>query len=105
MRQPASAFARPRSIIGDNQSITNCKRVLSAPSLQKCRRAYSAKGYQSVFLDLERDDGIVAGEKWEQVLYRELRTCQVVITLMSEYWLNSRWCFAEATHAREPSAN
>src|SRR5262245_25808426 len=60
-----------------------------------------AKGYESVFLDQDRNDGILAGKKWEQVLYRELRTCQVLVTLMSENWLNSRWCFAEATHARE----
>jgi hypothetical protein len=60
-----------------------------------------SKDYQSIFLDQERDDGILAGEKWEQVLYRELRACQVVIALVSEDWLTSRWCFAEAPHARE----
>ena len=60
-----------------------------------------AKGYKSVFLDLDRDDGIIPGDEWEQVLYRELRTCQVLIALMSKNWLSSRWCFAEATHARE----
>jgi hypothetical protein len=58
-------------------------------------------GYESVFLDLDRDDGIIAGEKWEQVLYRELRSCQVLVVLLSENWLSSRWCFAEATHGRE----
>src|SRR5262249_12450372 len=58
-------------------------------------------GYLSVFLDLDRDDGIVAGDKWEHVLYRELRSCQVLIALISENWLSSAWCFAEATHARE----
>jgi hypothetical protein len=36
-----------------------------------------AAGFRSVFLDVDRDDGILAGEKWEPVLYRELRTCRV----------------------------
>ena len=60
-----------------------------------------AKHYHSVFLDVDRDDGIIAGEKWEKVLYRELRTCQVLIALVSKQWLASRWCFAEFSHARE----
>ena len=60
-----------------------------------------SKGYKSVFLDLDRDDGIVAGDKWEEDIYRELKSCQVLIALISENWLASGWCFAEATHARE----
>ena len=36
------------------------------------RERMAAKGYRSVFLDVDRDDGIIAGEKWEQVLYRTL---------------------------------
>ena len=65
------------------------------------RERMAAKGYRSVFLDVDRDDGIIAGEKWEQVLYRELRWCQVVVALISDEWLASRWCFAELSHARE----
>lgn len=65
------------------------------------RERLYGRGYQSVFLDVDRDDGIIAGEKWESVLYRELRSCQAIILLMSEDWLTSRWCFAELSHARE----
>lgn len=28
------------------------------------------QGYRSVFLDLDPDEGIEAGERWEKVLYR-----------------------------------
>lgn len=59
------------------------------------------KGYRSVFLDQDRDDGILPGDKWETELYRELRSCQLVIALVGDNWLRSQWCFAEATHARE----
>lgn len=59
------------------------------------------RGHESVFLDAERNDGILGGEQWERVLYRELRRCQVLVALISKDWLESRWCFAEATHARE----
>jgi len=65
------------------------------------RERLKERKYVSVFLDLDREDGIVVGEQWERVLYRELRSCQVVIALVSGAWLDSRWCFAEATHARE----
>jgi WD40 repeat protein len=65
------------------------------------RERLTERKYASLFLDLDREDGIVVGEQWERVLYRELRSCQIVIALVSDAWLDSRWCFAEATHARE----
>lgn len=58
------------------------------------------QGYQSVFLDLDPDEGIEAGDHWEKVLYRELVSCSLVLALVTENWLASKWCFAEATHAR-----
>lgn len=58
------------------------------------------QGYRSVFLDLDPDEGIEAGERWEKVLYRELVSCSVVLALITESWLTSQWCFAEATYAR-----
>lgn len=56
--------------------------------------------YHSIFLDLDPDEGIEAGERWENVLYRELMSCSVVLALITENWSASKWCFAEATHAR-----
>jgi WD40 repeat protein len=59
------------------------------------------RGYESVFLDVDRDDGVVAGEKWEEVLYHKLRACQVMVALVTDAWWRSHWCFAELSHARE----
>ncbi len=58
-------------------------------------------GYESVFLDVDRDDGIIAGERWEEVLYHKLRACQVMVALVTDAWQRSHWCFAELSHARE----
>ena len=52
-------------------------------------------GYDSIFLDFRPDNGIPAGRKWEDVLYRNLRTCGAVIILCSRASMESRWCFAE----------
>lgn len=57
-------------------------------------------GYRSLFLDFDPADGIPAGRRWEQELYRQLRACQAVIVLCSEHSMSSDWCFAEITHAR-----
>ncbi len=57
-------------------------------------------GQRSMFLDFDPADGIPAGRRWEQELYRQLRACQAVIVLCSEHSMTSDWCFAEITHAR-----
>ena len=54
----------------------------------------------SVFLDFDPEAGIKAGTDWEQTLYERLRTCRVVIPLLTRDWLASKWCFAEVVHAR-----
>jgi tetratricopeptide (TPR) repeat protein len=59
-----------------------------------------SQGYRSVFLDLDPNDGIEAGKRWEKVLYRELVSCSVVLALVTEDWSTSQWCFTEITHAR-----
>ena len=50
-----------------------------------------------VFID---NDGIKSGEEWEQVLYEQLRGCRVFLPLFTPNWMDSKWCFAEMTHAR-----
>lgn len=57
--------------------------------------------HRGLFLDVDREAGLKAGDLWEQELYAKLRQCQVVIALVSPNWLASRWCFAEAVQARE----
>ena len=59
-----------------------------------------AHGYRSAFLDFHPEDGIPAGRDWELELYRQLRSCQALIVLCSAASMESKWCFAEITHAR-----
>ena len=53
-----------------------------------------------MFLDFDPEDGIPPGRDWEEDLYHQLQTCQAMIILCSPHSVESRWCFAEITHAR-----
>ena len=56
--------------------------------------------HHSVFLDLDPEKGIQAGQSWEQTLYRKLRASSAVICLCTDNYLSSHWCFAELALAR-----
>jgi hypothetical protein len=58
------------------------------------------ENHPSVFLDLDPEKGIVAGQSWERTLYRKLRACRAVIALCTDHYLRSNWCFAEIALAR-----
>ncbi|MFK7967393.1 MAG: TIR domain-containing protein [Burkholderiaceae bacterium] len=58
------------------------------------------EGHASVFLDLDPERGLVAGQSWERTLYRKLRACSGVIALCTPDYLASHWCFAEIALAR-----
>jgi formylglycine-generating enzyme required for sulfatase activity len=58
------------------------------------------QGHRSVFLDLDPEKGIVAGQSWERTLYAKLRACRAVIVLCTDHYLVSQWCFAEVALAR-----
>ena len=60
----------------------------------------AAQGHVGVFLDFDPADGIPAGRDWEQELYQQIRSSRAVIVLCSKPLMESRWCFAEITHAR-----
>ena len=53
----------------------------------------------SVFLDKHARDGILAGQEWQGRLRAELQSCRLVLAILSENWLASRWCFTEAVVA------
>ena len=63
-------------------------------------RRLAEKNHLSVFLDLDPEKGIVAGQSWERTLYRKLRACRAVIALVTDNYLASHWCFAEIALAR-----
>ncbi len=60
----------------------------------------AGQGHHSVFLDLDPEKGIVAGQSWERTLYRKLRACRAVIVVCTDRYLTSHWCFAEIALAR-----
>src|SRR5262245_20440614 len=70
-------------------------------SAQRIADHLALQGHKSVFLDFNPDAGIGAGMDWERELYAKLRQSQVVLAVVSPDWVASKWCFAEAIHARE----
>jgi signal transduction histidine kinase len=59
-----------------------------------------AEGWSDLFLDLDPNRGIAAGERWERALNEAARRCEAVLFLISKAWLGSRWCMNELTLAR-----
>jgi WD40 repeat protein len=53
-----------------------------------------------VFLDRRADDGIRIGEDWESSLYSQLRRADAVVSIVTEAYVASRWCFAEVVAGR-----
>jgi hypothetical protein len=58
------------------------------------------EGWNDLFLDLDPERGIAAGERWERALNEAARRCESVIFLISNAWLNSPWCKNELNLAR-----
>lgn len=59
-----------------------------------------AEGWNDLFLDLDPDRGIAAGERWERALNEAASRCEAVLFLISKAWLASRWCMNELNLAR-----
>ena len=64
------------------------------------REWLAREGWDDVFLDLDPDRGIAAGERWERALHEQANRCEAVIFLASANWLASGWCLKEYTLAR-----
>jgi len=45
-----------------------------------------------VFLDVDPQRGIAAGERWERALNNAASRCEAVLYLVSRAWLGSGWC-------------
>ena len=52
-------------------------------------------GWDDVFLDLDPERGLKAGERWQEALRLATHCCEAVIFLISPAWAESRWCVAE----------
>ena len=55
----------------------------------------AAEGWSEVFLDVDPNRGIAAGERWERALHAAAQRCEAVIFLVSRNWLASGWCRKE----------
>jgi formylglycine-generating enzyme required for sulfatase activity len=60
----------------------------------------AGEGWDDVFLDLDPERGIAAGERWERALNEAASRCAAVLFLVSCAWLDSRWCLKEFNLAR-----
>ncbi|MGD0184057.1 MAG: SUMF1/EgtB/PvdO family nonheme iron enzyme [Roseiarcus sp.] len=60
----------------------------------------AAEGWDDVFLDLDPERGIAAGERWERALHEAATRCEAVVFLVSGNWLASGWCLREYALAR-----
>ena len=56
----------------------------------------AANGWKDeIFLDLDPQRGIAAGERWERALHQAASRCEAVLFLVSTAWLASDWCRKE----------
>ena len=60
----------------------------------------ASEGWQDVFLDLDPERGIAAGQRWERALHDAASRCEAVIFVVSANWLASGWCTKEYALAR-----
>jgi hypothetical protein len=60
----------------------------------------AANGWDDIFLDLDPERGIVAGQRWKEALQKAAHRCEVVLALVSPEWLASGWCKVEIDAAR-----
>jgi formylglycine-generating enzyme required for sulfatase activity len=66
-----------------------------------------AQGWNDVFLDLDPERGLVAGQRWQAELRAAVDRCELVIFLLSPEWAASTWCKAEfllTKHGNRPKA-
>lgn len=54
-----------------------------------------AQGWEDLFLDLDPERGLKAGERWQAALKAAAERCQMILFLISPAWVASRWCLAE----------
>ena len=60
----------------------------------------AANGWDDIFLDLDPERGIAAGERWKEALQKAAQRCEVVLALISPEWLASDWCRPELNTAQ-----
>jgi hypothetical protein len=59
-----------------------------------------ANGWPDVFLDLDPERGLRAGEAWQQALIGAADRCEAILCLLTPQWVSSKWCWAEYVLAK-----
>lgn len=62
-----------------------------------------ANGWDDLFLDLDPERGIAAGERWERALHDAADRCEAIVFLVSRKWVASDWCGREFDLAQKLS--
>ena len=57
-------------------------------------------GWDDVFLDVDPERGLVAGERWQEALRQAVDRCEAIVFVVSPSWAKSKWCLAEFLLAR-----
>ena len=57
-------------------------------------------GWDDIFLELDPERGIAAGERWKEALQKAAQRCEAVLALISPEWLASGWCRPELNTAQ-----
>ena len=55
----------------------------------------AGQGWDDVFLDLDPQRGIAAGDRWARALNQAVQRCEAVLFLVSRAWVTSDWCLRE----------
>ena len=59
------------------------------------------QGWNDLFLDLDPERGLKAGERWQAALKEAAERCELVLFLVSPAWRASEWCVAEFLLAKQ----
>ena len=54
-----------------------------------------ANGWADIFIDIDPERGLKAGQRWQEELKRAAERCNSVICLVSPDWCASKWCLLE----------
>src|SRR5580698_2473312 len=85
----AREFANVSRIFISHSSLNNAEAVALYAWLER-------EGWKDeIFLDLDPERGIAAGERWERRLHEAANRCEAVLFLVSRAWLASKWCVRE----------
>lgn len=55
----------------------------------------TANGWDDIFLDVDPERGLAAGERWQEALRKAADRCEAVVFVVSPAWAKSKWCLAE----------